>query len=80
MYRKAAEKGNSHGQHGLATMYYHGLGTEKKVPEAIKWWRKAAELGLAAAQVDLAFTLRAEKNYQEALHWYRHVRHVPCFC
>lgn len=71
LYRKAADKGNSHGQHGLATLYYHGLGSEKKVSEAIKWWRKAAEQGLAAAQVDLAFTLRQSGNFVEALQWYK---------
>ena len=73
LYKKAAEKGNSHGQHGLATMYYNGIGTPKNVPEAIRWWRKAAEHGLAAAQVDLAFTLRQNEEYKEALRWYQRV-------
>lgn len=51
-------------------MFHAGIGVEKNVAEAILWWRKAADQGLVAAQVDLAYVLRVSGNKQEALSLY----------
>lgn len=48
-----ATSGNADAQFDLGVMYAHGDGVEKNLPEAIKWYRKAAEQGDAYAQCNL---------------------------
>lgn len=48
-YIEAAEMGDAHSQATVGYMYEQGLGTDKNMPEAIKWIEKAAEQGYEKA-------------------------------
>jgi hypothetical protein len=56
-------------------MYANGRGVPKDSAEAVKWCRKAAEQGLAAAQNNLGDMYAngdgVPKDYAEAVKWYR---------
>nr|MCS5587697.1 sel1 repeat family protein [Porticoccaceae bacterium] len=58
----------------LAWMYAHGEGVPENAAEAVKWYRKAAEQGLAVAQYNLAKMYRrgegVPKNKIKAYLWY----------
>ncbi len=60
------EKGDRH---------YYGQGVRKNLPLALRWYRKAADLGHAAAQNRLGWMYEkgegVEMDYSEALKWYR---------
>lgn len=45
-----AKQGDAEVQHNLGGMYTHGEGAPENDAEAVKWYRKAAELGDALAQ------------------------------
>jgi TPR repeat protein len=49
-----AQQGDAHAQGKLGLMYDKGWGVARNDAEAIHWYRKAAEQGLAPAQVILA--------------------------
>jgi TPR repeat protein len=55
--------------------YRLGRGVQLDYPEALKWYRKAAEYGNALAQFQLGFMLSqgqgAQQDYAEAAKWYR---------
>ena len=57
--------------------YLKGLAAYKKndYPEAVKWYRKSAEQGYAAAQCNLGYCYKkgqgVEQSYVEAVKWYR---------
>ena len=55
--------------------YYFGDGVEKDVKEAVKWYRIAAEKGVAHSQYRLGFCYAmgtgVEKDETEAVKWYR---------
>ena len=54
-----------------AALYYFGKGVPRDYSEAARWWRKAAEQGLAEAQFNLGVTYRqgegVTKDHQEAV-------------
>ena len=47
--RAAAEQGHVRAQSSLGVMYYQGEGVQQAYTEAVKWFRRAAEQGDAAA-------------------------------
>lgn len=49
-----AEQGNAESQCIIASMYHLGLGREKMISEAIKWYIKSAEQGYGVASNNLA--------------------------
>ena len=51
--RAKAEKGDTESQFSLARRYADGVGIPKNVPEAVNWYRKAAERGHELAQISL---------------------------
>jgi len=53
----AAESGDVEAQHQLAQMFQQGVNTAKDLPEADKWYRRAAEHDYAPAQVELGLML-----------------------
>ncbi|WP_083006951.1 SH3 domain-containing protein [Halomonas sp. GT] len=53
-WRTAAERGNSDSQFALGMMFERGQGVSASLDEAYKWYRLAADNGLADAQVRLA--------------------------
>lgn len=52
-YHEAAEWGIKQAQYNLAGCYELGLGVEQNLGEAMKWYRKATENGLAAAAKEI---------------------------
>jgi TPR repeat protein len=56
-------------------MYAQGRGVAKDEKEAVKWYRKAAEQGLASAQLNLGFMYAqghgVTKDERVAAEWYR---------
>ncbi len=62
-------------QHNLGYMYQHGEGVEENDVDAVKWYRKAAEQGLAVAQYNLGYMYDngegVEESDTEAVKWYR---------
>ena len=55
--------------------YYYGEGVTQDYAEAVRWYRKAAELGHAQAQNDLGYCYDngqgVSQNHTEAAKWYR---------
>ncbi|MBG8718455.1 sel1 repeat family protein, partial [Neisseria meningitidis] len=46
---QAAAQGNAAAQYNLGAMYYKGRGVRRDDAEAVRWYRQAAEQGLAQA-------------------------------
>lgn len=65
-----AEAGDALAQFEVATAYDYGRGAPRDGKEAMKWYRKAADQGVAEAQNSVGSGLQAEKRYAEALTWY----------
>jgi TPR repeat protein len=59
--RKLAEKGDAWSQLNLGAAYDQGLGVKRDVDQALFWYQKAAEQGLAQAQFNLAHLLVSEE-------------------
>jgi TPR repeat protein len=59
----------------LGFMYDKGQGVPQDYAEAVKWYRLAADQGLAAAQLNLGFAYGTGRgvpqDYAEAVKWYR---------
>ena len=72
---KAAEAGDISAQSNLGFMYAKGIGVEKNIDEAIKWYRKAAENGHLNSQFNLGVIYAkgrgVDQNYHEAFKWYK---------
>jgi TPR repeat protein len=67
-----AEKGNAQAQLRLAEAYSTGTGTAPDMAEAAKWHRRAAEQGLAEAQLLVALDYAHGKtNTHEEVRWMR---------
>ena len=62
-------------QFNLGTMYANGEGVQKNAAEAIKWYRRAAEQGVAEASFNLGVIYGTgdgvPENDAEAFKWYR---------
>ena len=65
----------THAQYALGWMYYKGRGVPQDDAEAVKWYRRAAEQGLARAQYNLGMRYSngrgVPQNDAEAVKWYR---------
>jgi uncharacterized protein len=73
-FRAAAEQGHLDAQLNLGNAYADGRGVRRNKKEAIRWYLKAAEAGLAPAQHALGVLHcygRGKPNYPEAVRWYR---------
>ena len=70
-----AWSGEPDGQCSLGVMYAKGEGVAQDYAEAVKWFRRAAEQGLAAAQNNLGASYDkgegVAQDYAEAVKWYR---------
>ncbi|UYV18508.1 SH3 domain-containing protein [Halomonas qaidamensis] len=72
-WRTAAERGNADSQFALGMMFERGQGVGASIDEAYKWYRLAADNGLADAQVRLAelYLLgRLEGEPSSAAQWF----------
>lgn len=65
-----AQSGDVKAQFQLANAYDYGRGVRRNGSEAEKWYRMAAEGGLAESQNSLGSLYQAEKRYKDALTWY----------
>ena len=54
LLKPLAEQGNAESQCMIASMYHLGLGRERIILEAIKWYIKSAEQGYGVASNNLA--------------------------
>jgi len=76
-WRALAEQGDPVAQFDLGTLYRAGYGqvVPQNDAEAMKWFRKSAEQGLAKAQFFVGFMydngMGVPKNDAEAVKWYR---------
>ena len=70
-----AEDGDTYACVWLGEMYENGWGVDTNYPKAVKWYRKAAELGHANAQYNLGRMYHhgrsLDHNYSTAVEWYR---------
>ena len=71
----AANQGDAEAQNYLGLMYYNGIGgVQKNYLEAVKWYTKSANQGIAGAQFTLASMYDrgqgVPQNYLEAVKWY----------
>lgn len=55
LFEEASKKGNEHAFHGLATMYYEGLGVEKDLKKAWFYLEKALNKGYTPARYLFAY-------------------------
>ena len=76
-FRIIAEKGGQYsklGQFNLGVRYYHGQGVEQSYEEALKWYRMAADQGLAEAECALGDMYYrgtgVVQDYETALEWF----------
>ncbi|GGG44962.1 serine/threonine-protein kinase [Bizionia arctica] len=70
--RKSANQGYAEAEYNLGYIYslgYYGVAENKA--EAIKWWLKAANQGHITAMHYLAEAYKSQKNYEDALIWYK---------
>jgi hypothetical protein len=62
-------------QHGLGFMYMHGECVDKDEAEAVKWFTRAAEQGLAGSAMTLGLMYEqgqgVEKDTAKAQEWYK---------
>ncbi|MBC6416189.1 MAG: SEL1-like repeat protein, partial [Bdellovibrionales bacterium] len=63
----SAKQDNALAQHGLAEMYYKGLGTEQDLEKSRKLLEESAKQGYAPAQYTLA---RIEKDVKKSREWF----------
>ena len=76
MLRPLAETGDPRAQNSLGFMYASGKGTPQDYAEAVKWYRKAADQGIAEAQYAVLASIYdhgkgVPQDYAEAVKWYR---------
>lgn len=69
-----AKSGEAEAQNALGEAYYDGKGVTENLPEAVKWFTKAAEQENAKAQYNLGncyyYGNGVYKDYGEAVKWY----------
>jgi len=59
----------------LGVLAHRGLGRPQSYQDAYRWYKKAADKGLAEAQSNLGLIYKngwgVQRDYQQALGWYR---------
>lgn len=69
MLRRAAAQGDADAAAALAAAYGDGLGVTASGQDALAWTERAAQLGHAASQVQLARNRLAARDPEGALYW-----------
>jgi len=71
LFQSSAEMGFAPAQHNVGFLYSNGIGVEKDLVEAAKWYRKAVLQGMSSAQYNLALLYMegtgVEKDVKEAM-------------
>lgn len=65
----SALQGLPEAQHKIGLMHYSGIGTTVNQTEGKRWFKSAAELGLAESQYALAMLAILDENFEEAAQW-----------
>ncbi len=75
IWKSRADGGDASAQYNLGLLYHHGLGVERQLGEAAKWYGRAAENGDADAQKAIGDLyvqgFWGKKDYAKAATWYR---------
>ena len=75
LLRPLADQGDAAAQYNLAQMYRYGKGVPQDLPEAVRWYQKAALQGDRFAQFNLGVMYDegrgVQKNIDDAIAWYR---------
>lgn len=67
---KASNQNEAEAQESLADMYEQGEGVKKSLPEAEKWYQKAANLGDVFSQDRLGTIYYNKKDFKQSYNWY----------
>ncbi len=59
--QQGAAAGNAYDQLNLGAAYDNGIGVERDIDQALQWYQRAAEQGVAEAQFNLAHLLVTEE-------------------
>lgn len=70
-FRKGAEAGSARAMRWYANRVSTGDGTDRDVPKAVNLWLKASGMGDPLASSDLGDYYYREKNYTDALSYYK---------
>ena len=75
VWKSRADGGDASAQYNLGLLYHYGLGVERQLGEAAKWYGRAAENGDADAQKAIGDLyvkgFWGKKDYAKATTWYR---------
>src|ERR1700760_4547990 len=75
LWRSAAHNGHKRAQFYLGTCYDFGLGIEKDVHDAFKWYMKAAKQGHMESQYNIGYFFRegevVKQNLKKAVKWFK---------
>lgn len=69
-YKKSADLGNNNGILGLADYFNTEIDGVIEVEKAIKFYKRAIELGSSIAAFNLATVYRDKRNYKKAFYYY----------
>jgi TPR repeat protein len=70
--QQSAQAGDAYAQLNLGAAYDNGIGVARDIEQALFWYQKAAEQGIAEAQFNLAHLLVAEElSASTAAEWMR---------
>ncbi len=73
LWLSLAEQGDELSQINIGEMYAKGLGVTRDIPEAIKWFNKAAAQGNVAAEFNLGeiYGHGVQTDHEQSVKWYR---------
>lgn len=75
LWLSLGEQGDAASQMNIGEMYAKGLGVKQNIPEALKWFNKAAAQGSAAAEFSLGeiyeYGHGMPADHKQSIKWYR---------
>ena len=66
LFKKGAERGDSHSQFRLGEMYERGKGVLQNYAEAVRWYKLSAKQGHSSAQYNLGLMYDEGKGVQDS--------------
>ncbi|MDD7987519.1 tetratricopeptide repeat protein [Lentisphaera marina] len=70
-WRRGADKNDRQCMYNLANLYIRGDGVEKNEDDALKYYMKAADFGLAQANINAALLLDRREDYEKAIRYFQ---------
>lgn len=70
-WRRGADKNHRQCMYNLANLFIRGDGVEKSEDEALKYYMKAADFGLAQANINAALLLDRREDYEKAIRYFQ---------